>query len=632
MRGRGRKRQRPSRGALDVRGMEGLGHDAEAARLAADLVEGEEADVAIEQRVFQALCHDRAGQLLEAAAETVYARCRGLAGPAGRHGAEQHGGDKLVHAAIRQGRGSLGMLQHLVDEYAILAGKLRRRDVGAVDWKGRNEVGERHPHGVDAVVTRQPVGVGDALDVGHEAFQLAGEAFQQHLLLRRDQRLFVAAGKARGVAIHPLEGRLGGGIDEDAVEEVQHLVAGGAGERPRAQHLARLQDLLGDDVEIRAHGALEVLGIGLGVRKPVDMVDAQALDQVAPHQIKDQFVNASENVGLLDAKAGEAVDIEEAAVVHVARGDPPVRGPVALLLQQAVKGAEAFRQAGRAIEDRDGAVDRLGDVGPPGQPGHAPFQRLARLDHVVTPMHRFLGESAQFLRDAQQAVDPVATLSRVDSDRAVEDVGICERAQRKTMLIVPDAEAARLLVEGELQIALFQHLAILRAQKRSHELAVSAEPLPVDVERVAERRQFAPFQDGQPPLVVRPTNAHVVGHDVQQQGQPLGLDGFGETLEPLDPAKFGVDGPRVDGVIAMCRAGSGFLDRRGIDVADAKTLEEGENRGGVREGEVLVELQPVCRGRRGRAGARRSRSRIAALASYRRRGLRERTTGGQDTF
>ena len=49
-----------------------------------------------------------------------------------------------------------------------------------------------------------------------------------------------------------------------------------------------------------------------------------------------------ENLRNLDPDASQGVDVEEAAVVDVARCDPPVGQAVGLRLQQTVQGVEAF--------------------------------------------------------------------------------------------------------------------------------------------------------------------------------------------------------------------------------------------------------------------------------------------------
>jgi len=120
--------------------MEARKRNTKAARLAANLVQREEANIAVEERVLEALRHDRAGQLLEAAPEAIDERDRCAPGPAGRHGAEQHRAQELMHAAVRQCGDRLRFPQHVVYERTILAGEPSRRDVGAVDRERTDQV------------------------------------------------------------------------------------------------------------------------------------------------------------------------------------------------------------------------------------------------------------------------------------------------------------------------------------------------------------------------------------------------------------------------------------------------------------------------------------------------------------
>ena len=66
-----------------------------------------------------------------------------------------------------------------------------------------------------------------------------------------------------------------------------------------------------------------------------------------------------ENVALFDPEAGERVDVEEAAIIHVAGGDAPIGEPVGLLFEQVVQRTEAFRPALDPVQNFDRALDRV---------------------------------------------------------------------------------------------------------------------------------------------------------------------------------------------------------------------------------------------------------------------------------
>src|SRR5581483_4629439 len=53
---------------------------------------------------------------------------------------------------------------------------------------------------------------------------------------------------------------------------------------------------------------------------------------------------------VLHAQCRKIVDVEEAAVIDLVRGNAPVREPVGLILEQPMQGIEGRRVAGRAVE------------------------------------------------------------------------------------------------------------------------------------------------------------------------------------------------------------------------------------------------------------------------------------------
>ena len=142
------------------------------------------------------------------------------------------------------------------------------------------------------------------------------------------------------------------GVDEQSVDLVQEVVAGGAVHRPpRRQPLAARQNLLGDDVQRDARLAslrrprlggqiLQHLEVPRRIEQAVGMIDADAGDAPFADQPRQQLVDGAKDVGILDAQPGQRVDVEEPAVVDLVRRRPPVREPVGLLLEQIVQRIE----------------------------------------------------------------------------------------------------------------------------------------------------------------------------------------------------------------------------------------------------------------------------------------------------
>ena len=73
------------------------------------------------------------------------------------------------------------------------------------------------------------------------------------------------------------------------------------------------------------------------MRRPSTLPSAQ--------QPQDQLVRGGEDLRLLHAQGGQFVDVEEAAVVDLVGGDPPVRQAIGLLVEQVVEQVEAVRVA-----------------------------------------------------------------------------------------------------------------------------------------------------------------------------------------------------------------------------------------------------------------------------------------------
>ena len=173
-----------------------------------------------------------------------------------------------------------------------------------------------------------------------------------------------------------------------------------------AQALAGLQDLLDDDVEARADRRLQRPRIACRVGQPVDVVDAQALRSGPRARAGTRSrACASKMSGLLDAQAGEGVDVEEAAIVDVARRDPPMGEPVGLRLQQPMQRPEAVGMPGDAVDERERprSIASLHGRGGRRRVGEPPLQPLRLLREAGAPLGaRSRRPCAQALGDRQE--------------------------------------------------------------------------------------------------------------------------------------------------------------------------------------------------------------------------------------
>ncbi len=280
--------EQAARLALGVGGVELLDGDAEAARVAADLVQGRHAEIAVEGGVLDALGGDGRRGLLEAGDE--------LAAVLEQVGAQvlRQGGEGVV-----VGRRGLAVLE-----------------VGPVD----RQCGQRVRQRLLGEGRRQPVQPGD----------LAGEGGRRLLDLRLERdglEVAVVAGQLRP---HAGQRVLGALVDEDRLGVVEELVADGAVHRPVAQRLAGVEDLL--DPDPRGAGVAQALEVLRGVGEAVRVVDADAVDDAVAQQLERLAVGELEDLRVLLADGGEVVDVEEAPVEvrvgleveHLAVGPPPV--------------------------------------------------------------------------------------------------------------------------------------------------------------------------------------------------------------------------------------------------------------------------------------------------------------------
>ena len=175
-----------AQGLLD-QGVEGARAHAEVVRLAADLVEGDQAVVAVERGVLDRLRHHRPGELLEV-----------------------HGGRDDVAALvaaradqIRRQRGVQEVEDGVVDQRGLPARPAHRPvevapvlrldavvgDVGAVDRKARDDVGERLAQAGQREVAGGPALLREAVELVAEDVELAVERVAQDLLLGGEHQL-----------------------------------------------------------------------------------------------------------------------------------------------------------------------------------------------------------------------------------------------------------------------------------------------------------------------------------------------------------------------------------------------------------------------------------------------------------
>ena len=147
--------------------------------------------------------------------------------------------------------------------------------------------------------------------------QLGLEGVDRDLELRQRRDVLEPARVAGQLVVELGEGLLRRVVDEQRHHVVQELVARRALDRPVAQLLARLDDLLGP--RVLDAGVAQPLEVLLGVGEPVGMVDAHAVDQARPRELDHLRVRRPEDLPVLLLDPAQLADVEEAAVEPVRR-------------------------------------------------------------------------------------------------------------------------------------------------------------------------------------------------------------------------------------------------------------------------------------------------------------------------
>ena len=332
-------------------------------------------------------------------------------------------------------------------------------------------------------------------------------------------------------------------VDEQAVHFVQEAVGGRAVHGPRRrQFFVRRQDLFDRHVERLpsaarprtaarrqqiAHVRLQARDVVDRIDQAVGMIDAQAGHLAFADQPQNQAVRGLEHRRIFHAHAGQLVHVEEAPVVDFVRRRPPVGQPVVLLVEQRVQPIEAARIAGapfhtaiaRSMCSRTSGR-RLGQA-------HQPFARdflfAMTLDHLVGIA---LGRRRQVLQrrdDAEEFAQVrifVAQLFAKAFDVVFEQHDVAPRIERQHAIEV--VQDQRAIAEAKLQLAAFEHGAVLIAEDRQQHLVgqLRLDRRPVDVEEARVDRARPVLEHVAPPVIALRLDAHVVRHDVEHEPHP----------------------------------------------------------------------------------------------------------------
>ena len=208
-------------------------------------------------------------------------------------------------------------------------------------------------------------------------------------------------------------------------------------------------------------------------------------------------------------------------------------------------------------------------------------------------MRRQLRQLAQHLDQlVRHALGLLLAGHRADGPAEEDERNGTWRCRHAVILVVLHVEPA--VFEHHLDVLCLQLFAVLVSQDRQQQLVAHLllERAPVDVEEVGVARGVAVLEHVLPPDRV-PADAHVVGHNVQQQAHAMLAQCLGKGREALRTAQLWVQPIMPRDVVPMHAPRARLEDRRGIEVAHAQPLQVGNDRRRLVEGEPLVHLGAI---------------------------------------
>src|ERR1700732_1825882 len=105
------------------------------------------------------------------------------------------------------------------------------------------------------------------------------------------------------------------------------------------------------------------------------------------------------------------------------------------------------------------------------------------------------------------------------------------------------------------------------------------------------RRSLAPFENIEPPGIIRKMHADVVGHEIENEAEVVAPERLAQSFETGVAAELRVDDGVIDDVVAVGRALARLHEGRSIDMRDAERLQIGGDGSGGVGIEIRGELQ-----------------------------------------
>ena len=95
------------------------------------------------------------------------------------------------------------------------------------------------------------------------------------------------------------------------------------------------------------------------VTQSIDVVEAQPMQTAFGDEAADERMNRLEGTAVFDGQPGQRVDVEEAPIIDLAPGKPPMRKTIVLTLKQIMESDDGVRSPAAGAIGAQAAFDHV---------------------------------------------------------------------------------------------------------------------------------------------------------------------------------------------------------------------------------------------------------------------------------
>ncbi|SRR6266550_3740300 len=210
------------------------------------------------------------------------------------------------------------------------------------------------------------------------------------------------------------------------------------------------------------------------VTQPIDVVEAQSMQAAFGDEAADERMNRVEGAAVFDAQPGQRVDVEEAPIVDLAAGKPPMPEAIVLALEQVMEGEDGVRSPAAGAIGAQATFDHVFAAGDRSK------LRLEGRRHGTRGVVRTAIAPRPF---QELAARGVLARPRLRHD-LLHNLAIAVWSDGQPMLEIPGGEAALRGIVAKLDLAALQRLAVRASEHRNQHAParMGRQRVPIDVE------------------------------------------------------------------------------------------------------------------------------------------------------